>query len=228
MTLMMLTVIMLLGTSVAQITLMNEKSSRNLRDRQIAFEAAEAALADATYDIFYLRKITGLIATPALATGTDIGTDTIAAGTCSARDGLHGVCVSDIDKPLWQKIDLRASTTTVAYGQFSGRIFSGTRASGTTPAQVVPRYLIEVIRFKNSNPATKALIRYRITAIGFGSNSNTQLVIQAVFDSASKARLSWREIANWQELYQGTSANTSTTMNNSDALPADFEDFQWQ
>lgn len=45
--LVVLTIVMLLGLASAQTALMNEKSSRNDRDRQLAFQAAEAALHDA-------------------------------------------------------------------------------------------------------------------------------------------------------------------------------------
>ena len=47
----MLVAVLLLGISAAQIALQGEKSSRNDRDRQIAFQAAEAALMDAEMDI---------------------------------------------------------------------------------------------------------------------------------------------------------------------------------
>ena len=50
-TLLMLVVVLLLGIAAAQIALQGEKSSRNDRDRQIAFQAAEAALLDAEMDI---------------------------------------------------------------------------------------------------------------------------------------------------------------------------------
>ena len=45
--LLMLVAVLVLGISAAQIALQGEKASRNDRDRQIAFQAAEAALMDA-------------------------------------------------------------------------------------------------------------------------------------------------------------------------------------
>jgi len=60
--LLMLVVVMLFGVSAAQLTLMNEKSSRNDRDRHIAFQAAEAGLRDAERDIAVgqLRPVHGI------------------------------------------------------------------------------------------------------------------------------------------------------------------------
>ncbi|MFZ1180413.1 MAG: PilX N-terminal domain-containing pilus assembly protein [Herbaspirillum sp.] len=53
--LVVLTIIMLLGLASAQTALMNEKSSRNDRDRQLAFQAAEAALHDAQVHLTDMR-----------------------------------------------------------------------------------------------------------------------------------------------------------------------------
>ncbi|HWV62571.1 MAG TPA: PilX N-terminal domain-containing pilus assembly protein, partial [Oxalicibacterium sp.] len=49
--LLLLIVVLLLGVGASQIALQGEKSSRNDRDHQIAFQAAEAALLDAETDI---------------------------------------------------------------------------------------------------------------------------------------------------------------------------------
>jgi type IV pilus assembly protein PilX len=49
--LLMLVAVMLLGVSAAHIALEGEKASRNDRDRQLAFQAAEAGLMDAEMDI---------------------------------------------------------------------------------------------------------------------------------------------------------------------------------
>jgi type IV pilus assembly protein PilX len=50
--LMMLIVIIILGISGSQMAINEERGSRNDRDRQIAFQAAEAALKDAEQEIF--------------------------------------------------------------------------------------------------------------------------------------------------------------------------------
>jgi len=209
-TLMMLIVIMLLGTSATQMSLMNEKSSRNLRNRQLAFEAAEAALIDGADDIFKRRPYTE---TTSVFPSTE--------GTCGANVHQQGLCLSNLTTPLWQKIDLRATNISVAYGRFSGRTFSGAMTTSASSPITPPRYLIELLRFKKNNAAEKFQDRYRITAIGFGSNPYAEVVLQAVYDSNRPVRLSWREIANWQEIYNGTG---NDVIDNDEILPADFDD----
>lgn len=49
--LLMLILVMLLGVSAAQLSLQGEKAARGERDREVAFQAAEDALADAERDI---------------------------------------------------------------------------------------------------------------------------------------------------------------------------------
>jgi type IV pilus assembly protein PilX len=49
--LLMLVVLLMLGIAAVRIGLQSEKISRNWRDRQIAWQAAEAALLDAEYDV---------------------------------------------------------------------------------------------------------------------------------------------------------------------------------
>ncbi|WP_444848146.1 pilus assembly PilX family protein [Duganella caerulea] len=51
MCLMMLILVMLLGVSAAQMSLQGEKAARGERDREVALQAAEDALADAERDI---------------------------------------------------------------------------------------------------------------------------------------------------------------------------------
>ena len=50
-TLILLAVVMTLGIGASQMVLLSERSTRFDRDQQIAFQAAEAALLDAEFDI---------------------------------------------------------------------------------------------------------------------------------------------------------------------------------
>lgn len=49
--LLILVIVSILGVSGVQISMMAEKSARNSRDYQIAWQASEAALVDAEFDI---------------------------------------------------------------------------------------------------------------------------------------------------------------------------------
>ena len=60
MVMMILIVVSLLGVSGAQIGLMSERGARNDRDIQMAWQAAEAALIDAEFDMTCLMGKTGL------------------------------------------------------------------------------------------------------------------------------------------------------------------------
>src|SRR5450830_497717 len=89
-TLMMLVVVMLLGVAAMQTSLLSEKSSRNHRDRQIAFQAAEAALRDAALD---------LASTP----GRNPAFPEV-AGDCRRTGMAAGLCLAGA-LPLWQGQD---------------------------------------------------------------------------------------------------------------------------
>uniref|UniRef100_UPI0025FE37F8 pilus assembly PilX family protein n=1 Tax=uncultured Oxalicibacterium sp. TaxID=1168540 RepID=UPI0025FE37F8 len=122
MSLLMLTVIFLLATAATQMALQGEKSSRNDRDRQIAFQAAEAALADAEADIEQAR---------AHFFGNQTGIATaLAEGECGVgeQNPLLGICrrLGEQAMPAWKQVDFVLSGTnmqTVPYGHFTGSRF---------------------------------------------------------------------------------------------------------
>ena len=188
--LIMLTVVMLLGVAAARMALMNEKSSRGDRDRQIAFEAAEAALHDAELDVSGPRgQITAFPELP---------------GRCHESGAFAGLCRAG-STPLWTMFDMLAPTPWVDYGRDSGQRFPyGAASLASRP----PRYLVELFAVGRPGAAASATQRYRITAVGFGTRESTQVVLQSIYainvvpDRANQppVRLSWREIGNWQEI----------------------------
>lgn len=176
--LLMLVVVMLFGVSSAQLTLMNEKSSRNDRDRHIAFQAAEAGLRDAERDIAGGRVT--LEAFPDQA------------GACHGIGAYGGLCLATASIAPWRLTDFSAPAPSVSYGRFTGLSFPHGAAS--LPAQP-PRYLIELIRLATADQ--QVVTRYRVTAVGFGPRQSTQVMLQTVLDTNSPStRLSWREINN--------------------------------
>jgi len=156
-TLMLLSACMLLGAATANMSLMNEKVARNSRNHEIAFQAAEAALADAVLDLHTTRGHTSAFPDQ--------------AGVCS-----NGLCLSD-GLPAWTLPDLNSKTIT--YGSTSARRFAHGKDTLTTQP---PRYLIELLRMarpgqpKDSPP----LLRYRITAIGYGPQPHNRVVLQTI------------------------------------------------
>jgi type IV pilus assembly protein PilX len=179
----LLIVLMLLGVSAATMSSLDERMARNLRDRDIAFQAAEAALRDARQDITQTRKLNGFRGFP-LASG---------AGTCNTagEDGnAKGLCrPAKTGNPVWSILaDNSNNARFVTYGGVTGaEEFNASSSTGVTDQ---PRYLIEVLPDLMSSDglssgggaygAPKAKVLYRITALGFGSNSGTSALLQEV------------------------------------------------
>jgi Tfp pilus assembly protein PilX len=210
-------VVLMLGVSAARAALNAEKSARFERDRQVAFFAAEAALADGERDVEGSAQ-----AFPGRAALLGSWRTSLTSG-CGRGIDDQGLCFAAPAAaiPVWQQVDLAADTdATVPYGAFSGaRMPTGT---GPLPARL-PRYIIEPL----ADPAAAAHSGsvYRITAIGFGARVTTRIVLQSFYrqrpppgqgaapeqdgqpgDDPSAAgltvgRIGWREVANWPELH---------------------------
>ncbi|WP_151637369.1 pilus assembly PilX family protein [Noviherbaspirillum aerium] len=185
--LLMLIVILLLGTSAAQIALQAEKSSRNDRDRQVAFQAAEAALMDAEMDIEHspdpARSRSDIFSSEDMQSFPESGCN---AGISSVKLGLCAPSRPDA-KPAWAEVDFldkSANASTVPYGQFTGASFQ--TGAGPLPDRS-PRYIIEPMMFNyKGHSAEKPSVFYRITAIGFGMREETQVVLQTYYRKGAK------------------------------------------
>jgi type IV pilus assembly protein PilX len=178
-TLILLVIATLLGLASAQIVLMSERSGRYERDRQIAFQAAEAALLDAEFD---LRDAAGSNSrSNRFSSKSTLG---FIEG-CGTSDTLRGLCLpSEIGTtPVWREIDFSDTSDdapSVALGTFTGRNLAHD-SEGVQPAQA-PRYIIEAI----DDPTPGIDLRspryiYRITAVGFGPRVETQVMLQMFF-----------------------------------------------
>ncbi|GKS94259.1 PilX N-terminal domain-containing pilus assembly protein [Acidovorax sp. SUPP2825] len=180
----LLVIVSILGISGVQISMMAERGTRNDRDTQIAWQSAEAALMDAEFDILGLpagspTKRNGLFTRG----NTDIDQFIPNCGTSGANIGLCALNVSG--KPAWLAADFTMTgnnAPTAAFGTYTGRTFPSGNA-GIQPAQP-PRYVIELIpepsMKRTKNPSDMKYI-YRITAMGFGPNADTQVVSQVLF-----------------------------------------------
>ena len=178
-TLILLVVTTILGVGAAQIVLQAEKSTRYERDSQIAFQAAEAALLDAEFDIRG-PNTSGLSRTSTFVTGSVVGFED-GCGT-GAQQGLCTPAAAG-QKPVWYGVNFQEDSPgarTVKFGKFTGRTLS-TGTSGIRP-EIAPRYIIEVI--PDPTPGSNASARntlYRVTAMGFGPRKSTQAVAQMIF-----------------------------------------------
>lgn len=182
-TLILLAVVTLLGIGASQIVLLAERSTRFQRDYQIAFQAAEAALIDAEFDIrgpntAASQRMSSFSPTEAIGFVDGCGDTAAARGLCNP--------VASGSNPIWYTVDFTDTSTTAKtaqFGEFTGRAASlSTGSTGIRPA-ILPRYIIEVI--PDTTPGTSASgalrLLYRVTAMGFGPRTETQAVVQMIF-----------------------------------------------
>jgi type IV pilus assembly protein PilX len=179
MCMLMIAVMTLLGMSGARIALQDERGGRNDRDRKLAFQAAEAALLDAQLDIeLPLNTSRGALfgmAAPRFPAGCGAG-------------AMLGLCDGVPAGAAWQRTDFTddaaASASTAAYGQFTGQ----TMQVGTGALQQrLPRYLIEAYADRRAGAVADLSARariYRISAMGFGTQDNTRVLLQAWYRRA--------------------------------------------
>ncbi len=176
-TLILLVIATLLGLMSAQIVLMSERSGRYERDQQIAFQAAEAALLDAEFDLHGADSTRKDLFSPTSIVGFEAG--------CSKGSNTRGLCLPAEAgaAPVWTTVsftDGSSDARTVALGSFTDRNFT----SGLQGAQSAraPRYLIEAI--VDPTPGidkSKPRYLYRVTAVGFGPREDTQVMLQMHF-----------------------------------------------
>ena len=177
-------VVSLLGVAASQMVLLGERSARYDRDWQIAYQAAEAALLDAEFDI----------RGPNLQ-GVALGIDRKDKFSNTSREGFtencntsapyQGLCRMNLPgaQPAFYTVDFTlqgANAPTVEFGQFTGR----TMASGSAGAQParLPRYIIEDIPDQPpGSSASSKKVMYRVTAVGFGPRLETRAMLQMYF-----------------------------------------------
>ena len=179
MCMLMIAVMTLRGMSGARIALQDERAGRNDRDRKLAFQAAEAALLDAQLDIERpLNTPRGALfgtAAPRFPAGCGAG---VMLGLC---DGVPAGAA-------WQRADFTddaaTGASTAAYGQFTGQTM---QVGMGALQQRLPRYLIEAYadRRAGAQADLSASERiYRISAMGFGTQDNTRVLLQAWYRRA--------------------------------------------
>lgn len=187
----MLVVMLLLGVSAAQLALQGARSSRAERDRHIAFQAAEEALMDAQIDIEGRPGAPGRSA--AFDSAASFASDCAAVARAGAGGAQAGLCLpaASGDPALWRQLALDADGADAAgalvdYGRFTGAAMAS--GAGTLPSRR-PRYLVELLPAQlpgqevagAAGEAGDGGYLYRITAIGFGAQANTEVVLQTYY-----------------------------------------------
>ncbi len=192
--LMMLTVILVMGVISARLSLFSERTARNDRDRQIAFQSAEAALLDAEIDMMGPNTLVGhrvcVFDSKKPAEFVE-GCGTVAkVGMC-----LNTAAPSDAWKTVKalyvSETGAGVTNQTVQYGQFTGQTMP---QGGSGLPFKPPRYIIEAVRYagtgaEDDNVGSSVTPEYAflVTAMGFGTRVETQVLLQAlVYKPANK------------------------------------------
>jgi len=186
MVMIILTVVSMLGIAGIQISSMSERSARNDRDYQIAWQSAEAALIDAEFDIF------GPVASSRRAIFSPTPNINAYIDGCGSAGDSNGLCSLVVSgKPSWLTVNFEttgSSAATTEFGAFTGRTFSA-GGPGFQPSKR-PRYVLEAIadNFGRGSPcrdvtagAACSAYVYRVTAMGFGPRDDIQAVVQMIY-----------------------------------------------
>ena len=175
--LLILLITSLLSAGASQIALMGERSARSDRDQQVAWQSAEAALADAELEMN--DKSTQRYA---LFDGKNAVAFVKNCGTSGQSIGLCAIVESG--KPAWLTANFNSTANdapTVAFGRFTGQKLQ-TGEFGVQPSKL-PRYVIEILPDPTGDKTAKATptFLYRVTAMGFGPRPNIQTVLQTTY-----------------------------------------------
>lgn len=152
-----------LAITAIQSSSFSSRIASNEADRTMAFQAAEAALRDAEYDIF--NVIADGVTSCSSATPV-CRTDPIYRGNGFDTTCPLGRCIPNSTTPVWEVAANwdASSTKSVAYGTYTG-------ATAIPVVSRQPRYMLEY--FKQGDFAV-----YRVTAVGFGVNDTTRAYLQ--------------------------------------------------
>ena len=150
-----LVILSVIGVTAIQSSTFSARIAGNEADRTLAFQAAESALRDAEKDINGSCVAANCRSTPISPETADIF-----GATCAL-----GLCLPNSTTPVWE---VKSNWTT------SGRAASYGTYTGATALPVVsqqPQYLIEFFKLGET-------FIYRVTAVGYGANSSTQVMLQ--------------------------------------------------
>lgn len=186
-TLLMIVVVASLSAAAARLALSGERSSRADRDRELAMQAAETALADGERDVLGLA-------------GSTRGADFCKAGTvgfpeagCSLTTADKGKCATAAAglPPSWLAVDW--DTAGVPVGTYTGGAFYPTQgATKSWLPSTTPRYVIERVsdRLQDTvdgfaDKGEKRNLLYLVTSVGYATRSDVKVVLQATIRKAS-------------------------------------------
>lgn len=189
--------VLLTGIASTRFALQDARAAEHERDRVLALQMAQAALADAERDIEG-----GAAPASGRAAAFVEGRADAFAGDCRGGTPYQGLCAHQADAGELAATLLEDDGPAVPFGAFTGRHVPDGEAGLPREA---PRYLIELL------PPVEGELLYRITARGAGSLPGTAAALQAYYrkppDGAPGRRIGWRELGNWGELAAAAAAS---------------------
>jgi type IV pilus assembly protein PilX len=187
--LIMISIVFVIAAASSRLVTLGERSARNDRDRQTAFQAAETALSDAEIDIMGPSQVNGV----SMATRVSMFGGLPAGDGCSSASDTRGYCsklspsatdktLLDVYRPIFSNED-ESTRQWVKFGEFTSRLDDfPVSTSGALPVKT-PRYIIEksLVSFRNRAATVgKPFDAFIITAVGYGLQPGTQVVLQAM------------------------------------------------
>jgi type IV pilus assembly protein PilX len=174
--LVLLVAMTVIGVTAMQTTVLEERMAGNLRDRNVAFQAAEAGLQAGLS--FLQTPVPPSIGDTRLWSACTVGQDL-------ANPGPRTACLVPVALANWQDLD-RVPSEGVTYAEFNGGL-QGEEAFGD--AALPPRIIVaenyvpgagagDDVSFRGQ-AASGVRARFTVTALGFGTNARTRVILQS-------------------------------------------------
>lgn len=180
-----LVLVTLIGVTGMTTTTLEEKMAGNLKDINLAFQAAESGLRDAKLDIsggVVPGASASLARNPGISGATGFGDNASTLPSCSATTPpsiTAGLCLpTSLAYPAsalnstWIKSQSFTSAPSIEYGTYTG-------AATLDNVAMQPRYLIEAIQVCEGGGKCPSWM-YRITARGYGARMESQVTLQEI------------------------------------------------
>ncbi|GAB2875946.1 hypothetical protein GCM10027277_51590 [Pseudoduganella ginsengisoli] len=196
--LLVMVMLLLMGLSGARVAIQGERSARAVRDRDIAMQAAEDALADAEREL--AGGSTDAARNALLAAGEGY-VDGCGDGLSAPDQGLCKPLAGET--PAWLQVDMAddgAASHSAAFGRYTGAEME--TGDGFLPFRK-PRFVIEQLPPPPGGAPGGTAHVYRVTAVGFGAREGMEVVLQSVVrigGTPKVNRVAWREVDNYREL----------------------------
>ncbi len=171
--LLFLVLLTIIGVSSMSGVTLEEKMAGNLREQNLAFQAAESALRDAEIDLEVGIGGTGNRDPMTIAANfATLCSAAFTSGVCFAPVATLGAWQTQIVSAAgW---DWTSATKTTAYGTHTG-------ATVLVGVFRQPRYVIEYLQEKDDGSTTPPTRYFRISTRGWGANENTAVTLQTVY-----------------------------------------------